>query len=707
MRRANQSAILKVAVACVIYAAATNAMAEASNELSAVTVTATRVEADSYDVPAAITSVSADTLREGLGVNFADGVAEVPGLLARNRNNYAQDQQVSIRGFGASSAFGIRGIRVYQDGMPASGPDGQGQVSQFNLDSASRVEVLRGPFSALYGNSSGGVIQIFTGDGEGPAQWRDSAAYGSYDTWRVSTGVSGSKDDWSYNASFTHFAVDGYREHSKARSESFNAKVGYAINNANKLTFLANFISRPDTDDPLGLTQARFDADPDQTDPAALSFDTRKSLQQLQIGTIYDLEVNDANSVRVMGYFGKRSVEQFLSVTMGAQIAVTSSGGVIDLGRKYGGGDARWVWQSELAGTPFALIVGASYDKQNEQRKGFNNYVGTTTGVKGLLRRDEDNNVYDFDQYVQVTWDFAETWSAMVGVRHTDVNFESEDHYFVGLNGDDSGSTSYDSVSPVAGVMFKPATWLHAYASYGQGFQTPIGAEVGYRADSGAGLNLGLNPAESNNAEIGAKIRIGDNVSGEVAVFQSRTDDDIVLNTNSGGRSTYQNADTQRQGAELSASYRIIESLRVQLAYTYVDATYDGSFFTCAAAPCPTPTVLVADGKSLPGVPRNNGYLSVRWGLDTGWNASVSAQSLSSVVVADINSVTAPGYTTVDVGGGYVADMKWARLSAFVRVNNVTDERYVGSIIVGDGNQRYFEPAPGCNVMAGISVSWK
>src|SRR3984893_16919947 len=228
-----------------------------SQPLREVVITATRVEADPFNLPAAISTVSAEQMRnDALGVNLADDVATVPGLLARNRNNYAQDQQISIRGFGANSTFGIRGVRVYQDGIPATGPDGQGQVSQFNLDSAGRVEILRGPFSALYGNSSGGVIQIFTADGNGPPQLRPVVVYGSFGSLRAGANFSGSEVPLSYNVDFTHFSIDGFREHSSAKNDSFNTKVGYALNDTNHLTFVGNLVERPDAMDPLGITQA-------------------------------------------------------------------------------------------------------------------------------------------------------------------------------------------------------------------------------------------------------------------------------------------------------------------------------------------------------------------------------------------------------------------------------------------------------------------
>jgi iron complex outermembrane recepter protein len=680
-----------------------------SQRLHEVVITATRIEADPFNLPAAISTVSAEQMRnDALGVNLADDVATVPGLLARNRNNYAQDQQVSIRGIGANSAFGIRGVRVYQDGIPATGPDGQGQVSQFNLDSASRVEILRGPFSALYGNSSGGVIQLFTATGKGPLQVRSGVAYGSFDTFRASLNALGSAGPLGYNLDFSHFKIDGFRDHSSARNESFNGKLNYPINDSNRLALIANVISRPDAQDPLGLTPAQFAADPEATDPAAIRFNTRKSLQQQQGGLIYDLDLTESQSVRVLGYYGHRSVLQFLSITQGAQAAPGSAGGVVDLNRRYGGTDARWSWKGEMAQRPMTWVVGLSYDRQNELRRGYNNFIGSQLGVQGVLRRDENNIVHNLDEYAQGTWDFASLWSVMAGVRHSDVKFDSQDHYITAINGDDSGGVTYAATSPVAGLVFKPQEWLRVYASYGKGFQTPLGSELAYRPDGGPGLNLGLQPARSNNTELGVKLAIDQDISAEFAVFQAQTRDEIVVDTNIGGRSTYQNSGrTRRRGAEYSLNYRLAPAWRFQLAYTYVDAYYSDAYLTCVAAPCAAPTVSVAAGNRLPGVPKHNAYASLRWGADQGWHASVSGQYVTSVAVNDVNTVFAPAYALLGLDGGYGVELRSFKLNAFLRINNLLNRRYVGSVIVNDGNSRYFEPGAGFNILGGVSVTMK
>jgi len=669
-------------------------------------VTATRLQADPFDVAAGISSVPArQLLEDALGVNLADDIGTVPGLLARNRYNYAQDQQISIRGIGANSTFGIRGVRVYQDGIPATGPDGQGQVSQLNLDSSERVEVLRGPFSALYGNSSGGVIQIFTADGSSPAQLRSSVAYGSFDTWRAGLNASGAQDALGYNVDFTHFAVGGFRDHSSARNESFNSKLHYQLNDSNRLTLLANVISRPDAQDPLGLTPAEFAADPHETDPAATRFNTRKSLEQQQGGLIYDLDITSAQSVRVLGYYGHRSVEQFLAIPQSAQASTTSAGGVVDLDRRFGGTDARWSWKGLLWDRPLSWVVGLSYDRQDELRRGYNDFIGSNLGVQGTLRRNETDLVDNLDEYAQATWDPASSWSLMAGVRRSDVKFNAEDHFITRTNGNDSGHVNYGATSPVAGLVLKARSWMHLYASYGQGFQTPLGSELAYRADGGAGPNFSLRPARSDNSEVGAKLQIDPAVKAEVALFQTLTRNEIVINTNLGGRSTYQNSGrTRRSGAEASLDYDVAADWRLQVAYTYVDAIYTDAYLTCVATPCAVPSVRVAAGNRLPGVPKNNAYAALRWGRDLGWRAGVNGQYVSSVAVNDINKVFTSAYPTFGADGGYGAELGAFRLNAFLRINNALNRHYVGSVIVDDGNSRYFEPGPGFNVLAGFSA---
>jgi len=678
-----------------------------------VVVTATRSERSAFDVPGSIDVVKVEP-GNTLGVNPSEYLQSVPGLLARDRQNYAQDEQISIRGFGARSTFGVRGVRLYADGIPATMPDGQGQVSAFSLGSASRIEVLRGPFSALYGNSSGGVIQIFTADGSEPPQVEVDAAGGSYGNLRLGVNARGKSDAFGYNVDLSRFSTDGYRGHGNAERTNANAKFTYDFGEGRKLTVLANAIALPNADDPLGLTRAQFETDPRQAVASALQFDTRKSVHQQQGGAIYEQTLSDTQSLRVLGYFGHRDVEQFQSIPVATQKSPASPGGVIDLAGDYGGADARWNWHDIVAGGPFDLSAGLSYDRQNQHRRGYNNYLidslgNTTLGVTGALRRDEQDLVSNFDQYLQTTWSFAERWLASAGVRHSSVKFSADDRYIVPGNPDDSGRADYTATTPVAGLMYRATETWHLYASYGKGFETPTFNELGYRPDGSAGINFQLVPARSRNAEIGSKWRFGDGGGLNLAAFAANTRNEIAVATSSGGRTTYQNIDrARRRGAELRLDLPLGAGWRAQLAYTYLDATFRSAFLTCpAASTCTTPNTRVPAGARIPGVPRSDLYAALRWGETLGWNASIETGLASATPVNDLNTQYAPGYATFNLGAGYAFEMRDAKISTFIRLDNLLDKNYAGSVIVNESNGRYYEPAPGRSILGGVRVEWK
>jgi iron complex outermembrane recepter protein len=306
----------------------------------AVVVTATRVEQSSFDLPASIDSVDSKSIREAqLQVNLSESLGRVPGLVIQNRQNFAQDLQVSLRGFGARSTFGVRGIRLYADNIPATMPDGQGQVSHFDLGSADRIEVLRGPFSALYGNSSGGVISLLTEDGAPGARIEGNTAFGSYNTRRVGLKASGDTGALNYVLAGTQFETDGYREHSAARRSTFNAKLQGAPDNLSRLSLVINAMDMPEAQDPLGLERSQFDTDPRQAGTGAVQFNTRKRASQTQAGLTYSRNLFPASALTGTLYYGERLSRQFQSIPPASQVRASSPGGLIDLERDYGGGD--------------------------------------------------------------------------------------------------------------------------------------------------------------------------------------------------------------------------------------------------------------------------------------------------------------------------------------------------------------------------------
>ncbi|HSW11758.1 MAG TPA: TonB-dependent receptor, partial [Solimonas sp.] len=639
-------------VAAIAAGVTVQALAAETTRLEPVTVIGTRSERPVSEVPAAIDVV--EPSENSMGVNLSESLPAIPGVVARDRQNYAQDTQISIRGFGARSTFGIRGLRLYLDDIPATQPDGQGQVSHFNLATADRIEVLRGPFSALYGNSSGGVIALYTEDGSPTPEVSFGSAYGSDNAWRASLGTRGTLGKADYNLGYTRFHTDGFRDHSEARRESLNGKLNYDFGTAGKLTLLVNAFDSPDVQDPLGLTRAQFEADPEQATAVATQFNTRKSVDQAQAGAIYQLKLGEGHSLRFLGYGGRRGVEQFLAIGTGPQGSPRHSGGVVDLDNDYSGVDARWSWRSQLAARPFELVAGLSYDQLSQHRRGYENFVGAQAGVRGALRRDEDNDVDSFDQYLQASWDFAEQWSATAGLRHSRVAFDSQDAYITATNPDDSGEVDYSATTPVAGLMYKPSAALHFYAAYGRGFETPTIAELAYRPDGGAGLNFGLDAARTTNTEIGAKLRLSPRLQAQLALFNADSKDELAVATNSGGRSTFFNVGrTRRRGIETALQAQLAPKLQAQLAYTFLDAQVREAYLACSGTPCTTPATPVPAGSNLPGVPQGYLFASLRWGAEQGWQAWVDGRYVDSVPVNDANSESAPSYKLADAGVGY------------------------------------------------------
>jgi iron complex outermembrane receptor protein len=719
LARARLTVLLLWACSHTAFAAAPGDAAE----LSPIVVTATRVAQASADLPASIDVVDADTLHRGqLQENLSESLVTVPGVSAQSRQNYAQDLQISIRGFGARSSFGVRGVRLYSDGIPGTMPDGQGQFSQFDLGSAERIEVLRGPFSALYGNSSGGVIAIFTQDADPGYQAGARVAYATFDTQRYALSTGGDEGLVNYVVDASHFQTDGYRVHSAAERNNFNAKLRFEPSENSKLTLVANAVQTPYVQDPLGLTQAQLAANRTSAGVGAIQYNSRKDLAQEQLGITYSDQWGSSDSLAASAYTGHRNTTQFQAIPEATQAAAPLyPGAVIALDRAYYGLDVHATDDRQWGGMPVKLTLGLAYDDLQEGRKGYANYSGTQFGVEGALRRDEANHVYDFDQYLQAEWDPSAHWLLIAGVRNNAVDVTSHGHIPI-LDGADS-RLHFGAVNPVAGITYRATSWLNAYASYGKGFETPTLNDLAYRSIDGSlpGLNTALKPARSNNYEVGLKAGSG-RVRADLAAFYIKTVDELAVLQNSSGRTVDQNiGETTRRGLELALDADWQGGFSARLAYTYIRAVVASSYYTCVAAPCnPLPSLansatplpanyrFVAAGSYLPAVPMNFLYSGVTWSYAPwGFSTTGELEARARIYADDRNSAAAPSYWLANWRAGFEQDFKHWRLSEYGRLDNLANRSYVGSVIVNETNMRFFEPAPGRTASIMFNASWK
>jgi len=689
----------------VLCAAPMLAAQAADDVLAPVVVTATRIAQSSLDLPVAVDRVGAERLRTGqLQVNLSESLMGVPGLSVQNRQNYAQDLQMSIRGFGARSSFGVRGVRLIADGIPGTMPDGQGQFSQFDLGSAAAIEVLRGPFSALYGNSSGGVIALFTEDGQPGNDVNGSAAGGSLGTQRYALKTTGDTGTVNYVVDAAHFQTDGYRNHSEAERNNFNTKVRFDLGSRSDLTLVGNAVQTPQVQDPLGLTRDQWQTDPRQAGTNALAYNTRKSLRQGQGGAVYHRQLGEADELSVSAYGGHRSTEQFQAILASAQARPTHPGGIIDLGRNFWGLDARFTGERKLGGFPLRFTAGLNYDDLREARRGYLNFIGSELGVQGDLRREESNHVYDFDQYLQLQWEPGTHWRLLAGVRNSEVRVRSLNRLL--LSGDPVSRVSYSAVNPVAGITYRISSVVNAYAAYGRGFETPTLNDLAYRSTDGSipGLNLGLKPARSDNSEVGLKAS-GAHWRANLAAFHIKTQDELAVLANSGGRSVFQNIGaTTRRGMELSVDALLPRDFDARLAFTHIHAVVDQTYATCVGLPCAPVQVLA--GNHLPAVPMNSLYAGLTWRYaPIGLSATVETLGRSKIYVDDRNTDAAPAYWMANLRVGLAQQTARWKISEFVRVDNIADRSYVGSVIVNESNSRFFEPSPGRTYYAMFTVS--
>ncbi|HAV3538324.1 TPA: TonB-dependent receptor [Acinetobacter baumannii] len=664
-------------------------------------VEATRTDTGYLQTPASVFRIEAPQVDSSSQVNLTEVVKGIPSLQIRNRENYAQDLQLSMRGFGARSTFGVRGIRLYVDGIPATMPDGQGQTSNIDLSSLDHVEVLTGPFSSLYGNSSGGTILTSTKEGQGKDSIELSYSGGSHDKSRAGLVLQGGAkgaNEPSYIISSSYFDTDGYREHSGAEKVLNNAKLSWNLDDGSKINWVTNYV-KIHADDPQGLTHDQWNANPKQQVPFLKQFNVRKDIEQTQTGVTWSKPINDKNELYAMAYLGNRHVTQYQSIPKSTQEAsINHAGGVIDFERNYYGADFRWTGKELLPNT--TLSVGVALDAMDEDRKGFENFNlvngQPSYGVKGNLRRDEDNTLWNIDPYLQASWQFLPTWRLDTGVRYSNVHYKSEDNYL--SNGDDSGKTDYDKVLPSVALSWQILPELMAYVSYAKGFETPTFTEMAYRPDGQSGFNFDLTASTSDTYETGLKSQnqLGDFT---LAVFQTKTKDDIVSAGNSNGRSTFRNADkTLREGVEFAWNKKLWRDLIATASYSYLDATFD------ADIPALGNIAQVSSGNAIPGIAKNQAYASLAWQPSHGLYGGVDVQYMDKVYVNDTNSDAAPSYSVTSANVGYAWVIGDWKVNSFARVDNLFDKKYAGSVIVNDGNSRYFEPADGRNWSAGLRV---
>ncbi len=652
--------------------------------LEPIDVTATRVEKNLAEIPSAVTSIGQDDIQLGteqLGLD--ESLDSVPGLFLMNRYNFAQDLRASIRGFGARAAFGIRGIKVIVDGIPETLPDGQGSVDGIDIGSAEQITVIRGPASSLYGNASGGAIIVESerGPPEPFAEIRSSG--GAYGLQKHQFKFGGQDGSFNYLVNVSDTRTDGYRDHGEAENRQLNTRLEYDLSRDTTIVATMHHTDQPVSNDPGGINAAGVAANRRQARDRNLFFNTGETLKQNRLGVTLRTQLAEGHSLQARVHHINRDFDASLPL---------SGNGIVRLDRSVLGTGAQYTWESSLGGKPNRLLAGLDFDMQDDDRSRFQNQEG---GIAGDRVLDQNEEVTSLGVFLQNELSLTDRSELTLGLRYDEVEYDVTDRYITDLNGDDSGSVTFDQISPMVGLGYALSENVRLYSNISSGFETPTTTELAN--PNGGGFNQSLEPQKSTNYEVGIKSLSGQHRY-EIAMFSIDVKNELIpyeLQSQQ-GRTFYRNAgESSRKGIELAYATSLGRGFEFSSAWTWSDFKFerfsnaDGNVF---------------DGKRIPGIPEQLLHLEISWFGRDGHYLIWDANATGSLYADNANQTRVDRYTVSNLRLGlekFVGDWE---ISPFVGVNNLFDEKYNSNIRINAFGSRYYEPAPERNIYGGITV---
>ena len=666
--------------ALVLFVVTTTSMAQEFAQ-EPITINATRVEKNPDEIPAAVSTIGQDEIQLGRQqLSLDESLRGVPGLFSMNGNNFAQDLRVSIRGFGARSSFGIRGIKIIVDGIPETLPDGQGSVDGVDIGSASRIDVIRGPVSSLYGNASGGAILIESERGPAIPFVETRATLGEYNYENLQLKTGGETGNLNYMVNLSDMSIDGYRDHSEFENKQFNGRFEYSLSNSSSLLTSIHHTDQPKAKDPGGITAEDAEDDRRQARERNVIFDAGEELKQTRVGLLYKTSLKQGRDIEARVYNTTKDFDNKLPFV---------DGGAVSLDRDFTGGGIKYIVEDVVGGMNNRLLLGFDYDLQDDDRRRFENNSGTI----GARTFDQNEEVTSIGTYLQNETRLTDLVELTVGVRYDEVRFDVDDKFL--SDGDDSGRVTLDQISPMVGISVKQGDNTHLYATISTAFETPTTTE--FANPTGGGFNQGLDPQESTNYEVGIKVSTVD-YRFEVALFHIEVDDELIPFelADQPGRTFYENAGSStRDGLEVFYSRQLTDELKFSSAYTYSDFKFDS--FTDADGD-------EFDGNDIAGIPENLLHFDLSWFGDSGFYAVWSTTYTDALFADNANDARVDSSRVSDIRMGHNGFYDDWEISSFLGVNNLFDEEYNSNVRINAFGGRYFEPAPDQNSYIGITI---
>jgi iron complex outermembrane recepter protein len=647
-------------------------------ELEPVTISSSRFLTKDIQTPFSITVIDQSRLQVGQSkISLFESLGAIPGVFSMNSENFAQDLRISIRGFGARAAFGIRGIKIISDGIPESIPDGTAKVGNLDVGMMERMEVIKGPSSGLYGNASGGVISLFS---ETPKEYfaEFQANIGAYGLQRYQFKTGQETKKLMYFVSASRLLSIGYRDQSSIERNFLNTKLIYNFTDKNKLTFLANYIDSPLAQDPGALIQSELDKNRQQIRPQNITFKASETFKQKRVALIYDHTFNEKHQINARGFYLNRDFASRQALQASGQIAFN---------RDFAGGGFNYQFTTKN----YRLKIGLDLENQQDNRQRYDNL----SGEKGTLKLDQIEEFRNIGVFLLQEFTIAPKLKLSLNTRFDDIRLQISDKFL--SDGNQSATQSFQRFSPMAGLSFSPTLSQAIFANISTNFETPSLNELSNNPTGLGGFNPELTPQKSRNYEVGYKGILSKKFRADISLFYIEVEDEIVPYqlANQVGRTYFRNAGlSERKGLEMGFTYKIRSGLTTYFNYTYSDFQYKNYVTTAGKF----------DGNTLPGIPKHNIYGEIRYFPRIGIYAIAQVRSIGELYADDANLTKNNSYATVNLRVGYRKQIKSLSLEPFIGINNLFNEIYNANIQINATANRYFEPAAGSFLFGGLTV---
>ncbi|MFK7934304.1 MAG: TonB-dependent receptor family protein [Saprospiraceae bacterium] len=648
--------------------------------IDSINITATRLPATLQKQAYAIGQYQATALQQTRQqISLQEYINHIPGLFALNAQNYAQDLRISLRGFGARSAFGIRGIKIIVDGIPETTPDGQGQIDNLNLGIVKNIEVLKGSSSTLYGNAAGGVISINTIDNFNKNYLQAGVTFGSFNLQNYQLQGGWKSERTRIIGQISHLRTDGYREQSGTENTNVNLRILHDFNKKSRLQFQVNYANSPVADDPGSLNFVDALAEPRAARDRNLLFQTGEAIEQMKLGSTYDYDFSKIANLHVYGFYSNRGFYGKLPFEFG---------GIVDLGRNYWGQGAHFNIKTAKSNFINTVQIGYEYADQRDQRQRFQNLEGTQgDATLNQLEIFQNTGIFVLDK---IDW---ERFSLQLGGRFDNNRLEVEDNFLD--NGDASGRIDLNAFSYSLGLNYTLNPQLNLYSSYRYSFETPALSELSANPSNDGGFNENLQPQEANTAEIGLRGNWQQQFNFDATLFYITTQNDLVPFelADFPDRTFFQNAgSTDRFGIELTSTYFLTKNWQISSSYAFSDFKYD-SFITPNGD---------FSGNELPAIPRHTFSLLTTYQQPQGIQARLQGRYIGELFTNDANSESVADYFLVDLNLGYELQLKKIQLFPFFGAHNLLNINYFDNIRINAFGGRFYETGAGINVYGGV-----